>query len=313
DIAILAIEFHANVDAQRDDGISPLHLAALRSDVTSLRMLLDAKADVAARTKRRETPIALATRSMRPLSVIALETARPPDTFYDGAGNTELHYAAMNGNALYCRYLLFRGADPNAVNARGQTPIGVATERGDAVLGSFLDGEAPEILENPAQQVLDIACGLRKVRAGVDPDAVALSLMERVPWKYLTMPLHDGNPLVLHLTRLDKHELLRVALTRGVPTKVEWRDLGMDPYAGEISVAVAREGQSPLAIAMENGYLKTIRVLLEGGVSARVPQATSGDGRTWLAVALGNKWIDIARLLVRHGADPERMDSLGQN
>ncbi len=313
DIAILAIEFRADVDAQRDDGISPLHLAALRSDGAGLRMLLDAKADVAARTKRRETPIALATRAMRQPSVIALETARPTDTFFDGAGNTELHYAAMNGNALYCRYLMFRGAKPDAVNGRGQTPIGIAAERGDTVLESLLDGGAPELLENPAQQVLDIACGLRKVRAGADPDAVALSLMERVPWKYLTMPLYGGNPLILHLTRLDKHELLRVALMRGVPTKVEWRDLGMDPYAGEIPVAVARDGQSPLAIAMENGYLKTIRVLLEGGVSVRAPQPAASDGRTWLAVALDNKWIEIARLLVRHGADPERLDSLEQN
>lgn len=60
--------------------------------------------------------------------------------FKDGSGRTALHYAAMNGLAKLARKLLQRGADKNAADTNGSTPLQLAEEhKQSAILGLFLN------------------------------------------------------------------------------------------------------------------------------------------------------------------------------
>jgi ankyrin repeat protein len=62
----------------------------------------------------------------------------------DSDGNTPLILASRNGRADMCRLLLSRGADPCAQNRRGDTPMYWTTESGRMEL---CDGEISRILK----------------------------------------------------------------------------------------------------------------------------------------------------------------------
>lgn len=90
-------------DARTGLGSTPLHLAATNSDISALKALLAAGADV--NTK-------------------------------DEEGNTPLHMAAYTNRFENSKYLLEAGADITATNSGGRTPIAMARKaRSDDVAG----------------------------------------------------------------------------------------------------------------------------------------------------------------------------------
>lgn len=90
-------------DARTGLGSTPLHLAATNSDITVLKALLAAGADVNAR---------------------------------DMDGNTPLHMAAYTNRFENSKLLLEAGADIGATNSGGRTPIAMARKaRADDVVG----------------------------------------------------------------------------------------------------------------------------------------------------------------------------------
>lgn len=90
-------------DARTGLGSTPLHLAATNSDITALKVLLAAGADVNAK---------------------------------DMDGNTPLHMAAYTNRFENSKLLLEAGADIGATNSGGRTPIAMARKaRADDVVG----------------------------------------------------------------------------------------------------------------------------------------------------------------------------------
>jgi ankyrin repeat protein len=95
------------------------------------------------------------------------------------SGDTGLHIAVARGDALWVRFLLQRGADPNIRNKKGATPLQMATALGftDGVAallksGANLDiadqtGETPLITAVHARNVALVRLMLEK---GADPD-----------------------------------------------------------------------------------------------------------------------------------------------
>lgn len=90
-------------DARTGLGSTPLHMAATNPDVSALKALLTAGADVNAR---------------------------------DMDGNTPLHMAAYSNKFEHTKLLLEAGADVNAVSTGGRTPVAMARKsRADDVVG----------------------------------------------------------------------------------------------------------------------------------------------------------------------------------
>jgi len=109
----------------------PLHYAIIHCSDESVEVLLELGADPNATSRTRMTPLLLATakrgsyRKARALVLGGAEVNRP------GTGrDTPLHSAAFWGHEDIVRLLLDHGADVNARDERGYTPLGEAI-RGD--------------------------------------------------------------------------------------------------------------------------------------------------------------------------------------
>jgi ankyrin repeat protein len=287
ELAEIAGELGADPNAQRADGSSPLHLASIRGDDACIRILLAAGADPSLRNRDRETPLSLAVKHARPEATRALEAALSPAAYYDGAGNTELHFAAANGNLPYARFLLFRGFDAKALNNRRQTAFDFARGSGALQILSVMEGRPPPALDSQSQQVLDILTGIRKFRDGTKLGELAARIIEHMPWNDLSGQLASGDSLLVALVRLGEADLVRLAIARGAVMK----------------------GLPLLEIAFAQGSRETARVLLDAGIPVRQQDRE----RSLLAEALENRWLDISRLLVEKGVGVERLDKRDQN
>ena len=89
----------ATVNAYSYDGWTPLHLAAFFGQLEAVRVLVDAGADVRARST-------------------------------NGLANTPLHAAAAGRHSEVALYLIDRGASGSALDSGGYTPLQIATENG---------------------------------------------------------------------------------------------------------------------------------------------------------------------------------------
>ena len=124
------------------DGWPLLHLAAAFADSETVRLLLDAGAEVG---QISETPM----RNQALHALLALskdaETARlllergADVNAVQTAGYRPLHQAAVAGREDLVRLLLDAGADKTAQCDRGKTPAEYARERGHAAVAELLD------------------------------------------------------------------------------------------------------------------------------------------------------------------------------
>jgi ankyrin repeat protein len=177
-------------------GLPPYLLAARFLEPEILRTLGRGGADVKATTANGTTALMLAvgmgigrnaTRrgitvtnfgKPEPESVI-LETVRaaldvdPDANAANKAGDTALHTAAQNGLDTVIQYLVDHGAQVNAKNARGQTPLAAATQRaggrggrgggrGTAAADADQDGGEPRVTAAPLSTTVAL---LRKLGA----------------------------------------------------------------------------------------------------------------------------------------------------
>jgi len=95
----LVLDAGAEVHVRDEDGLTPLHLAALRNtDMLVVRALIDAGADINSRAK----------------------------------GFAPVHFAVANPNPQVIQVLIDAGADINAVTDDGKTPLDFANEGGNS-------------------------------------------------------------------------------------------------------------------------------------------------------------------------------------
>ena len=158
DVVVTLLQHGANVLALDKAGVSALHGAARSTDAALLQQLLEAGADINQVDVENYSALARAVQAGQTDNVFALLKAgaaydvqgtvslaralslcREPDTQLiecvgvrtqlaacDGAGNTALHFCAMEDAAEFAEALVIAGAHVNAKNEKQQTPIMLA-------------------------------------------------------------------------------------------------------------------------------------------------------------------------------------------
>ena len=101
---------------------TPLHLAAIAGDVTSIRHLLSVGADRHATAAGGLTPFMLAALMSRSEAMDGLLGNCDLDEPIVG-GQTNLHLCCVAGSDRGLNYLLAKGADPNKLTPSGETPL----------------------------------------------------------------------------------------------------------------------------------------------------------------------------------------------
>jgi ankyrin repeat protein len=122
-----ALEHGADVNARREDLSTPLHVAVAWGYFKVVRMLLQCRVDVNSRDAEGETPLHLVRKSrsgVKHLNVVQLLLERGADVnSQDKVDATVLHNASQMLNLEMARVLVDHGANLNAVNTWGQTPL----------------------------------------------------------------------------------------------------------------------------------------------------------------------------------------------
>ncbi|CAG9537301.1 unnamed protein product [Cercopithifilaria johnstoni] len=128
-VAQILLQHHARIDVFDENGQTALHLAAANGHLKLTHLLLTSKAFVNSKSKTGEAPLHLAAQNghVKVVSVLvedhgALLEAVTLDN------QTALHFAARYGQLAVAQKLLTLGANPNARDDKGQTPIHLAAE-----------------------------------------------------------------------------------------------------------------------------------------------------------------------------------------
>jgi len=150
--------WHAEVNKPGPDGLTPLHVAARKGSLVVIKLLLQHGADIEAKDRRGNTPLASAllarntlvadylvkqgakldANALLDLTVRQGKADRDVIDFLvkQGAdldasndqGNPPLHQAIIGGYRVVAKYLIKKGADINARNRDGKTPLQLARE-----------------------------------------------------------------------------------------------------------------------------------------------------------------------------------------
>ncbi|MDE2382985.1 MAG: ankyrin repeat domain-containing protein [Alphaproteobacteria bacterium] len=125
DVALLGwlADQGANLALPDKDGFAPLHSAALAGQEMAFRFILSKSVNSAIKTTRNVTPLMLSAASGCVGCIATLLDSKPALDEKDAGGDTALMYAvrALQGGAA--QKLADSGANPNAKNLAGDTPI----------------------------------------------------------------------------------------------------------------------------------------------------------------------------------------------
>lgn len=137
--------FQTNDEAQ----LYPLHIAARNGDLTTIGLLLLHRADIGCTSRNNSTPLMAALEHGQLNSALALIQHGPTTVAVkDNSQKTALHIAARKNSYVVVKVLLANGADPNAQNTSGYTPLIEAVLREDRELITH-DTSVLSLLLNP--------------------------------------------------------------------------------------------------------------------------------------------------------------------
>jgi len=295
-------------------GLTLLHHAAERGYPDVARVLLDRGADVRAVDGRGRPPLYLAAQRVRlrkmrpspdvvdllvacgaPLDACALAVLGRTDELAasiaadpakararDAGGYTPLHLAAWNGQAATAALLLDAGAEIDARNGRGETPLGLA-----AVYEN----------EDGMAEVIDLL--LERGAAADVFTAVRLPLVDAIA------ALLDADPGLVHIRNRYGRTPARYAVEKGlwIPVGTRW---GWHWDAVDLLVARGATVESTAWTAAALGRDDDLAALVRA--DPRLANASGGSALTPLHWAAYRGHGSAVALLLRHGANVRATD-----
>ncbi|CAJ0941647.1 unnamed protein product, partial [Mesorhabditis belari] len=128
-VAQILLQHHARIDVFDENGRTALHLAAANGHLPLCHLLLQHKAFVNSKSKTGEAPLHLAAMNghVKVVNVLVQDHGAALEAITLD-NQTALHFAARHGQLAVAQTLLALGANPNARDDKGQTPLHLAAE-----------------------------------------------------------------------------------------------------------------------------------------------------------------------------------------
>ncbi|TMW59638.1 hypothetical protein Poli38472_004707 [Pythium oligandrum] len=210
---------------------------------------------------------------------------------------TAMCWAAAEGDVAMMKRLMDHGADVNAGDYDKRTPLHIAVSDNQEQAVDFLvqHGALTDVLDRWGRSPMDCALEMKNPRV--------LQLLERVHYAAQATPvpaeklLRGSNERVkMSMMRKTKshHDIpaLLQAVQRGDTEKVKRIWLG-----GLALDSVDAQGRTSLHVAVENGQIGVIELLLSADVDTHV---LDGAGRSAISIALDKRQFVIAEMLRAH-------------
>jgi ankyrin repeat protein len=267
-----------------------LMLAALLPDTRLLRALIAKGADVN-RASGGLTPLLAATRDSRagrPDAVMTLLANGADPQATDAEGNTPLHGAVLSEEPIVAAMLLDAAAPVNALNKAGLSPLAAACRAANWPLAKFL-------LERGAKPALADGEPALVAAADIpddDPEGVKLLLKHRA---------------AVNVVDADRRSALMVAAAEG------HERIARALRAANADATLAdRHGSTALMEAARAGAHGIVQLLAEAQPDARARDSHGRDALT-LACQSPHAHADTVRALLALGAEPKTPGSDGRS
>jgi len=217
----------------------------------------------------------------------------------DPDDTTALHWAVRANDADAVQRLLRSGANPDAANRYGVTPLSLAATNGSAALiQALLQAGA-----HPSGSILMTAARTGNaevirmlIARGADANARESSLGETA----LMWAAAENHP-----------EAVRALIEHGADPNARSEKLAYakDRFGLEgVTTILPRGSWTALMYAARQGSLEAARTLADSGADLNL---TDPDGTTALVLAILNGHFDTAAMLTEKGADPNIADTTG--
>ncbi|CAG0904062.1 unnamed protein product, partial [Cyprideis torosa] len=284
-VVLLLLGRGAEVDRRDEKGMTPLLLACEEGHVSVARDLVAHGADVNAKDRGDMTPLITATGGghVETVEFLVRETEADLEGRDNITGWTALALAAVKGHTHVMEILLAAGAEVDARDSDGGTPLQRACREGSQEgVRLLIDHGADWTLANDFVTPLHFAAdgGHTSSVACLLEMGAAVEAEEKEKWRPLHVACDKGHTPCVEL-------LLR---------------------AGADINARIRDGQTPLHLCSLRGHRAVVLLLL--GRGAEVDCREEG-GRTPLLLACLKGHVSVARDLVANGADVNAKDRGG--
>jgi len=222
-----------------------------------------------------------------------------------GDGTTPLHWAAYRVDIEMATLLLEHGANPSVVNAYGSSPLGEAVKvAAEELVEILLDaGADPSARNADGQTALMLAA-----RSGSVPIARMLiergvDVSERETWR--------GQSALIWAADARHPSIVDLLIENGA--EVDYRAESID-WPSQITAEPRAQyrpvgGLTPLLYAARSGCSDCVRSIVAAGADIDRP---TPEGMTPLMLALDNEALDTAMLLLDLGANPHLWDWYGR-
>lgn len=278
------------VNVRNNDGKAPLHLAALKKQKDTVKLLIANGADVNLKStcKQQATPLHFAANG-GDLDIVKLLVAK--GAVVDGResdGETPLAYAAYNGFTDVAAFLLEKGAavKVEGMSEKGSSPLSYAISQGRSEVAKLL------------------------LKHGADPMEKTdngFTLLHRASWKC-------------------SKDIYGTLIAKGAPVNAQtdfgWTPLHLAAMHGNmegVEVLIKnkaelnlqdKEERTPLFLAADRGHAGAVSLLLDAG--AKTAGKEKNYGRTVLHNAAIQGYGKITKLLLSKGADMDAVDKNGK-
>jgi len=266
-------------------------LAAVLPDLRLLRGVIERGVDLNRAQASSMTPLLAATRDSwhgRPEAVMTLLANGADPRIADADGNTPLHHAARSSDPGVAALLRDAGAEIDALNTEGVSPLGIACAAGNWRLARFLLERGAKAEPAEGQPVLLAAAGTEED----DPAGVQLLLRHKA--RVNARDAHDRT--ALHEAAFAGHPDVCSALL----------DAGADVHARD------GQGRTPLLDSARAGALPALDVLLAGGADARSCDGVGANALHLACMAEAPSTALVKRLL-ELGVDAQTLDAEGRS